>query len=164
MPNVVCRPQLHKATTEEQYAEFHAKMSGFGLERKITRNGKVYRLPNGEYLGVNLSPPFDLLALKIDAAARQITGYGCELTLAPVRDVADIYIYGLKEDLSFESQLSMFGSLLAAGYSEPSYSALSGLAAAVPAGKNTVPSSFQPSYAEPNYSALSALAAAMSKR
>jgi hypothetical protein len=58
MPNVICRAQLHKATTEGQYAEFHAKMRGFGLERKITRNRKVYHLPNGEYLGVNLSTPF----------------------------------------------------------------------------------------------------------
>lgn len=161
MPNVVCRPQLHKATTEEQYAEFHAKMSGFGLERKITRNGKVYHLPNGEYLGVNLSTPFDLLGIQIDAAARQITGYACELTLAPVKDIAEIYIYGLKEDLSFESSLGFFASLLAAS---PSHSPLSGLAAAISEGKNTVPSSFRPDYAEPNYSALSALATAMSKR
>jgi len=162
MPNVICRPQLHKATTEEQYAEFHTKMSGFGLERKITRNGKVYHLPNGEYLGVNLSTPFDLLALKIDAAARQITGYACELTLTPVREIAEIYIYGLKEDLSLETQLGFFASLLAAPNSEPS--PFSGLAAAISEGKNTVPSSFQPNYAEPNYSALSTLAAAMSKR
>ena len=161
MPNVICRPQLHRATTEEQYAEFHAKMSGFGLERKISRNGKVYHLPNGEYLGVNLSTPFDLLAIQIDAAARQITGYACELTLAPVKDIAEIYIYGLKEDLSFETQLGFFASLLAAS---PSYSPLSGLAAAIPQGKDAVPSSFQPHYTEPNYSALSALAAAMSKR
>lgn len=161
MPNVICRPQLHRATTEEQYAEFHAKMSGFGLERKITRNGKVYHLPNGEYLGVNLSTPFDLLAIQIDAAARQISGYACELTLAPVKDIAEIYIYGLKEDLSFETQLGFFASLHAAS---PSYIPLSGLAAAIPEGKNTVPSSFQPNYTEPNYNALSALAAAMSKR
>jgi hypothetical protein len=121
----------------------------------------VYHLPNAEYLGTNLSTPFDLLALKIDATARQITGYSCELTLTPVEDIADIYIYGLNEDRSFESQLSFFGSLLAAS---PNYSPLSGLAAAILEGKNTVPSSFQPNYAEPNYSALSALAAAMSKR
>lgn len=161
MSNVICRPQLHKATTEAQYAEFHAKMSSLGLERKITRNGKVYHLPNGEYLGVNHSTSFDLLAIQIDAAARQITGYSCELTLTPVKDIAEIYICGLKEDLSFETQLGFFASLLAAS---PSYGPLSGLAAAISEGKNTVPGSFQPGYPEPNLSALSALAAAMSKR
>src|ERR1019366_7182605 len=129
--NVICRPELHSATTREQYNEFHAGMEQFSLLRTITRDGKVFHLPTGEYLGLNLATSLNLLALKITALAIQITGYQCKLTLTPVRDPADIYIYGLDEEVSYASE---FGSLLAASYPGPSYSALSGLAAAASKG------------------------------
>ena len=139
MPNVSCRPELHGATTREQYAKFHAGMKEFGFEQTILRDGTMRHLPTGEYLAVNISTPMNLLALKIAALALQITGNQClKLTLTPVRDPADIYIYGLDEEVSYASELGSFGSLLAASYPGPSYSALSGLAAAASKG-STLP-------------------------
>jgi hypothetical protein len=131
--NVICRPELHGSPTREQYNEFHAGLKEFGLERTITRDGKVFHLPTGEYLGLNVSTPFSLLTLKINSLAIRITGHQCKLTLTPVSDPAGIYIYGLEEDTSYESTLGAFaglGNLLASSYPAPNYSALSSLAAA----------------------------------
>ena len=66
--------------------------------------------------------------MKILALALQITRNKClKLTLTPVRDPADIYIYGLKEvKVSYASELGSFAAL----YPGPSCRALSGLAAA----------------------------------
>ena len=126
MTNVNCRPQLHGATTSEQYAQFHAGMEGLGFERTITRNGKTEHLPNGEYLALNLSTPFNLLALKIDALARQITGNPCKVTLWPVVDLAAVYTYGLEEDNSFGAQLGqLMGGYLANPAASP-YGSLTG--------------------------------------
>jgi len=132
--NVICRPELHGTPTREQYDQFHAGMKELGLERTITRDGKVFHLPTGEYLGLNLSTPLALLALKINALAIQISCHQCKLTLSPVSDPAGIYICGLEEEVSYASELGSFGSLLAASYPGPSYSALSGLAAAASKG------------------------------
>jgi hypothetical protein len=127
--NVSCRPELHGATTREQYAKFHAGMKEFGFEQTILRDGALHHLPTGEYLAVNISTPMNLLALKIAALALQITGNQClKLTLTPVRDPADIYIYGLDEEVSYASALVAFG--IQASAAQPSYSALSALAAA----------------------------------
>lgn len=114
MANVICRPELHGSPTREQYDEFHVGLKEFGLERTITRDGKVFRLPKGEYLGVNVTAPFSLLALKINSLAIRITGQQCKLTLTPVSDLAGIYIYGLDEEpreTSFGEELGrLFGS------------------------------------------------------
>lgn len=134
MANVICRAELHGSPTREQYNEFHAGMKQLGLVQTITRDGKVFHLPTGEYLGVNLSTSFNLLALNITALAIRITSRQCKLTLTPVDDPAKIYILGLEEDTSYESMLGAYASLLAASYPGPSYSALSGLAAAASKG------------------------------
>ena len=133
MPNVICRPELHGSPTREQYNEFHAGMKEFGLERTITRDGKVFHLPTGEYLGVNISTSMRVLDLKITALAIRITSSRCKLTLTPVPDVSAIYISGLEEDTSYQSMLGAFTglrSLFASSYPEANYSTLSGLAAA----------------------------------
>jgi hypothetical protein len=123
--NVICRPELHGTPTREQYDQFHAGMKELGLERTITRDGKVFHLPTGEYLGLNLSTPLALLALKINALAIQISCHQCKLTLSPVSDPAGIYIYGLEEDVSYASALaSLFGT-------QPAYPGFSALAALV---------------------------------
>jgi hypothetical protein len=103
--NVICRPELHDATTREQYTAFHAGMKEFGLLQTITRDGKVYRLPRAEYLGVNISASTALLALKINTLAISITGRQCKLTLTPVADISSIYIAGLEEEPSYPGAL-----------------------------------------------------------
>jgi hypothetical protein len=85
--NVICRPELHGATTGEQYTEFHGGMKEFGLDRTITRDGKTFHLPSGEYIGLNVTTSFQLLALKIDALAMRITGYRCKLVLRQNSDL-----------------------------------------------------------------------------
>jgi hypothetical protein len=128
MPNVSCRPELHGATTREQYAKFHAGMKKFGFEQTIMRGGTIHHLPTGEYLAVNISTPMNLLALKIAGLALQITGNQClKLTLTPVRDPADIYIYGLDEEVSYASALSALGLSLTPP-PQPTYSGFSALA------------------------------------
>lgn len=86
-------------------------MKDLGLERTITRDGKVFHLPKGEYLGLNVTTPFSLLTLKINSLAIRITCQQCKLTLTPVSDPAGIYIYGLDEDTSYESTLGAFAGL-----------------------------------------------------
>jgi hypothetical protein len=139
MANVICRPELHGSPTREQYNQFHSGMKEFGLERTITRDGKVFHLPTGEYLGLNVSAPFSLLTLKINSLAIRITGHQCKLTLTPVNDPAGIYIYGLEEDTSYESTLGAFaglGSLFStAPATDNGFSALAMLAS----GKGTPP-------------------------
>jgi hypothetical protein len=80
--NVTCRAELFGSPTREQYDRFHALMSGLGLERAITRNGKLYRLPTAEYLGVNVSSLLHTLALKITKAAMDVTGHICKLEIS----------------------------------------------------------------------------------
>jgi hypothetical protein len=94
-------------------------MRQLGLVQTITRDGKVFHLPTGEYLGVNLSTSFNVLALKITALAIQTTGRQCKLTLTPVDDPARIYILGLEEDTSYESTLGAFASLFVASPARP---------------------------------------------
>jgi|SRR5208282_1224617 hypothetical protein len=105
MESVLCRAELHDATTREQYAAFHAGMGNFGLEQTITRNGVVSYLPTGAYLGVNLSTSLESLGKRIDFLALQITGHPCKLILAPVNP-ASIYISGL-ESPSFASEVGV---------------------------------------------------------
>ncbi len=105
MENVMCRPELHDATSGEQYRAFHAGMEQLGLGRTITSGERVFRLPTGEYLGVNL-PSLDSLANKINSLAIQITGYPCKLTLEPV-DPAKIYISGLEEEVPYFAELGV---------------------------------------------------------
>lgn len=102
MENVICRVELHDATTREQYDAFHAGMEQLGLERTITRNAVVSYLPTGAYLGVEL---YDLesLAGKINPLAVQVTGYPCKLMLASVNP-ASIFVSGL-ESPSFADEL-----------------------------------------------------------
>jgi hypothetical protein len=110
MMNVICRPELHGDPTREQYQEFHAGMKEFGLERTITRDGKVFHLPTGEYFGVGLFTSLAFLNLKITALSFRITGHPCKMTLTPVVDPADICISGLEEDVSWESMLGLYAS------------------------------------------------------
>jgi hypothetical protein len=117
--NVICRPELYGSPTREQYNEFHAGMKQLGLVQTITR---------GEYLGVNMSTSFNLLALNITALAIRITGRQCKLTLTPVEDPAKIYILGLEEDTSYESTLGAFASLFFTPPPKPTYSGFSALA------------------------------------
>src|ERR1700683_2779107 len=110
--NVICRVELPGRPTREQYDEFHAAMQEIGLVRTITRNGKVYHLPTGEYLGVNLTTTLDLLDLQIMVAALQATFGPCKVTITPVADPDQIYISGLEEDHSYEGALRYLGELL----------------------------------------------------
>ncbi|MGA9530152.1 MAG: hypothetical protein WBS24_18710 [Terriglobales bacterium] len=116
MEIVICRAELHGTPTREQYSAFHAGMEQLGFGQTITRDGRDFRLPTGEYLGANLSTSLTLLALKITHLAFQITGCPCKLTLAPV-DVANIYFLCLEEVSSYASELgigiSAFGSFAA---------------------------------------------------
>jgi hypothetical protein len=113
MEDVICRAELRGTPTREQYDAFHAGMAQFGLGQTITRDGRVFRLPMGLYLGVNLSASLELLALKVSSLAGQITGRLCKLTLAPV-DTTRIYILCLEEETpSFARELggaSIFSS------------------------------------------------------
>ena len=129
MLNVICRPELHGEPTREQYDEFHAGMSEFGLLRTITRDGRTWRLPNAEYLGVNLQTSLKILSLKITALSIRVTGKGCKLTLVTVPNVDDIFIAGLEEEQTFWSLLGLIGA------GQPSISPLAALAS----GKCTVP-------------------------
>jgi hypothetical protein len=113
--NVMCRPELHDATTREQYAAFHAEMEGLGLEQTLTRDGKVFRLPTGLYLGVNVSTPLESLNIRITLLAMKITGYAGKIALWPVDNPASISISGL-EDVT-PSFFSELGSMLGAPYS-----------------------------------------------
>jgi hypothetical protein len=99
MPDIECRPELHHATTEEQYDQFHTGMNELGLGRTLVRDGKVWKLPKAVYLGLNLATPFYLLDIKINALAIKITGNRCKLMLSYV-DAATIYISGLEEVVS----------------------------------------------------------------
>jgi len=135
--NVMCRAELHKATTNEQYKEFHALQSGNGLERTITRDGKVYKLPTGEYLGVDLGTSLKVLSLMIKAAAILVTGYPCKLTLTPVNDISEIYIADLEEEESYAMNLGAFSSLAAIAMSQSKGGPLSS--------PQTVPNSLQTS-------------------
>jgi hypothetical protein len=103
---IICRPELHGATTREQYAEFHSGMNDLGLARTITQDGKVFHLPTGEYAGVNVSDSFRLLALKIDALAMRVSGNRCKLTLERVNSPADVFTYNLDEETSYASALA----------------------------------------------------------
>jgi hypothetical protein len=111
MSNVMCRPELHDATTREQYDAFHAEMDELGLEQTITRDGKVFRLPTGLYLGLNVSMPLELLLIRISLSAIKITGYDCKLMLTPIGNPDDIRISGLEEITP--SYRGLFGALFA---------------------------------------------------
>jgi hypothetical protein len=113
MPNVMCRPELHDATTREQYDQFHAEMETLGLVRTISRDGKDFRLPSGLYLGVNVPSSLEFLSIRISLLAIKITGHACKLALWPIDNPASIDISGL-EDVT------------------PSYGALLGLLGAAP--------------------------------
>jgi hypothetical protein len=124
MLNIQCRPELHRAITGEQYAEFHGGMQELGFERTITRNGKTEHLPTGEYVGLNLSSSLNVLALKIDVLARRISGYRCKMTLTPISGPEAIYTYGLEEDNSFSTQL---GRLIGESMAKAPYGSFTGL-------------------------------------
>ncbi|MFY9854501.1 MAG: hypothetical protein WAK26_11560 [Terracidiphilus sp.] len=113
MANIECRAELHGDPTADQYKQFHDGMQEFGLVRKLCREGKVFLLPTGFYVGENVSSSLQLLSLKITALAFRITGSVCKLTLTPIGDLSSICISGLEEDKSFESLLgfaAIFGS------------------------------------------------------
>jgi len=113
MPNVMCRPELHDATTGEQYDRFHAEMETLGLARTISRGGKEFRLPSGLYLGLNVPTILELLKIRVSLLAIKITSHDCKLAIWPIADPASIDISGL-EDVT------------------PSYGALWGLLGAAP--------------------------------
>jgi hypothetical protein len=113
--DVMCRAELHGSTTREQYDQFHAQMSGLGLERTITRDGKLYHLPTGEYLGVNVTAFLQTLSVRIAKAALDVTGRTCEVTLTPVADAKQIVFSGLTEIDDYAVQLSYFASVLRGG-------------------------------------------------
>jgi hypothetical protein len=103
MENVMCRPELHYAATREQYDAFHAGMGQLGLERTIMRNAVAYSLPTGVYVGETADVA--LLAIRIDALARQITGRPCALVLASVNP-SSIHFSGL-ESPSYADELGV---------------------------------------------------------
>lgn len=144
MATLICRAELHGSPTREQYDDFHAGMEALGLERTIDRDGKVFRLPTGEYLGVNLSTSSNLLALKISSLAFRITSSLCKLTITPVHNPAEIHISGLEEVVSFASELGAFASLFLTSMPQPnsSFSALAALASSKSAPKD-IPASLQ---------------------
>jgi hypothetical protein len=72
-------------------------MEQLGLGQTITRNGKVYRLPSGLYLGVDVPAGLALLNLRIFVSALKITGHGCKMALWHIDDPASISISGLEE-------------------------------------------------------------------
>ena len=106
MSNLMCRPELHDATTREQYTAFHAEMEQLGLEQTVTRDGEVFRLPTGLYLGVNVSTPPGLLSIRISLLAIRITGCAGKIAVWPIDSPASISILGL-EDVT-----PSYGSLL----------------------------------------------------
>jgi hypothetical protein len=103
----MCRPELHDATTREQYGQFHAEMETLGLFRTISRDGKVFRLPSGLYLGENVPSSLKFLGIRISLFAITITGHTCELALWPIDSAASVDISGL-EDVT----PSFYGALL----------------------------------------------------
>jgi hypothetical protein len=111
MWNAICRPELHGAPTREQYDDFHAGMKQLGLERTITKDGKVFNLPTGEYLGVDLFTSLQVLTLQITSLAIRVTGHQAKLILVPVSDLAGIHIYGLEKEETFASELGFFSSI-----------------------------------------------------
>lgn len=127
MTNVICRAELRGSPTRPQYDEFHIGMKQLGLNQTIAKDGKVFHLPTGEYLGVNLSHSLPSLRLQIDLLALRITGDVSKQTLSPVVNPADIYIGGLEEDRSYESELGEFAAmfpLLSAHSTNVGYSTL----------------------------------------
>jgi len=117
MPNVMCRPELHDATTREQYDRFHAEMETLGLVRTISRDGKEFQLPTGLYLGLNVASSVDLLKLRVDLLAIRITGFTSKVAVWPIADPAEISISGL-EDVT-PSYASVLGILAGAPYPNP---------------------------------------------
>ena len=113
MPNVMCRPELHDATTREQYDRFHAEMATLGLVRTISRDGKEFSLPTGLYLGVNVPTPLALLSIRISLFAINITGYTCKLAIWPIDNPASISVSDL-EDVT-----PSYGALLGLLYAAP---------------------------------------------
>ena len=97
MPNVMCRPELHDATTREQYDQFHVEMEALGLVRTISRGGKEFRLPSGLYLGVNLTMFLEVLKLRVDILAIRITAHPCKLALWTIDSPDNISISGLED-------------------------------------------------------------------
>jgi hypothetical protein len=93
----MCRPELHDATTREQYDQFHAEMETLGFARTISRDGKEFRLPTGLYLGVNLPTYLELLNIRISLLAIKITGRACNLALWSIDNPANISISGLED-------------------------------------------------------------------
>jgi hypothetical protein len=143
--DLICRAELHGSPSREQYDEFHAGMEALGLERTIARDGKVFRLPTGEYLGVNLPTSSTLLALKITSLAFRITASPCKLTITPVSNPAEIHISGLEEVVSFATELGAFASLFLTSPPQPTpsgFSALAALASSKSASKD-IPASLQ---------------------
>jgi len=111
MPNVMCRPELHDATTREQYDQFHAEMETLGLVRTISRDGKDFRLPSGLYLGVNVPSSLEFLSIRISLLAIKITGHACKLALWPIDNPASIDISGLEDVTpSYGALLGLFGT------------------------------------------------------
>jgi hypothetical protein len=111
--NVMCRAELHGSPTREQYAAFHAGMGGYGLGQTITQNGKVFRLPTGEYFGSDLSDSLAILSLKVSFLAIQITGESCKLMLAHVSP-EDTFVSGLEEVPSYATELGSWASIFSA--------------------------------------------------
>jgi len=124
MPNVMCRPELHDATTREQYDRFHAEMEILGLGRTISRDGKEFRLPSGLYLAVNVPSSLDLLKLRVEVLAMKITAHPCKLALWTIGNPAEMEISGL-EDVT-PSYGALFGLLGAAPPSNFSFMSLFG--------------------------------------
>jgi hypothetical protein len=95
MPDVMCRPELHDATSREQYDQFHAGMQSLGLGRTIARDGREFQLPTGLYLG-NVSSSLELLKLRVDLLAIRITSHTAKIALWPVNP-ADIVTDNLED-------------------------------------------------------------------
>jgi hypothetical protein len=111
MPNVMCRPELHDATTREQYDQFHAEMETLGLVRTISRDGKEFRLPSGLYLGVNVPKSLEGLSILVSLLAIRITGYAAKIAIWSIANPADISISGLEDVTpSYGALLGLFGT------------------------------------------------------
>jgi hypothetical protein len=110
MPNVMCRPELHDATTRDQYDRFHAEMEILGLGRTISRDGREFQLPTGLYLGLNVASPLEILKLRIDLLAMKITGHFAKIAIWHVANPAEIVISDLEDVTpSFASVLGILG-------------------------------------------------------
>ena len=109
MPHVMCRPELHHATTSEQYELFHAEMEKLGLVRTLARDGKVFRLPSGLYLGVNVSSSREWFNAMITLQAIMTTGSAGKVAVWHIDDPANISVSGLEEVTppSFYDELGM---------------------------------------------------------